>query len=274
MNGWVGVRLTLCALALATVAWPRPVLGAVGSGTTWTPEELNWYGISQRRINDTRADAGLALFGSDSYLWGLAQERARDMAERGYLNYVTPEGLDAGAYMRKDQARYERWSELRADDSSAESESDISWRVVSDFLNGAATREVVVGDFDRFGVALAEANGRRVFVVLIGKAAPPPSPAPAVAAAPAPRPGSIVDIIVAAAARYGVDSNRLLRVARCESGLNPRAYNPAGPYIGLFQFHPLTFSGYGGRDIYDPYDQSDVAARMFARGLASHWGCR
>ena len=42
--------------------------------------------------------------------------------------------------------------------------------------------------------------------------------------------------------------------------------NPAGPYIGLFQFHPTTFRAYGGKDIYDPYDQSDVAARMFARG--------
>jgi hypothetical protein len=79
---------------------------------------------------------------------------------------------------------------------------------------------------------------------------------------------------MAAAQRHGVDPQRLLRVARCESGLNPRAYNPAGPYIGLFQFHPRTFSGNGGRDIYDPHDQSDVAARMFARGMGYHWGCK
>jgi hypothetical protein len=271
---------------LLAVAWPTLPVGATGqppaagarpdgSGADWSPEELNWYGISQRRINDTRADAGLALFAADRYLWGLAHERARDMLQRGYLGPTTPEGLDAGAYMRKDGARYDRWVEFRADDASADSQADVSWRIIAAFLNDAAAREVIVGDFDRFGVALAEAKERRVFVVLIAKASPPPTPTPApepaVAAAP---PTSIPEIIRAAAVRHGTDPERLLRVARCESGLNPRAYNPAGPYIGLFQFHPNTFRAFGGKDIYDPYDQSDVAARMFARGLAHHWGCK
>ena len=40
-----------------------------------------------------------------------------------------------------------------------------------------------------------------------------------------------------------------LRVARCESGYNPRAYNGAGPYYGLFQFLMSTFKAtpYGGQ---------------------------
>ena len=50
--------------------------------------------------------------------------------------------------------------------------------------------------------------------------------------------------------------------------------NPIGPYIGLFQFHRGTFASNGGRDIYDPYDQAEIAARMFAKGMAyRHWEC-
>ncbi|MFN2462582.1 MAG: transglycosylase SLT domain-containing protein [Candidatus Dormibacteria bacterium] len=85
--------------------------------------------------------------------------------------------------------------------------------------------------------------------------------------------GSIADIIRGAAARYGVDPNQLLRVAICESGLNPNAYNPSGA-SGLFQFKPATFYGHGGHNIWDPADQADVAARMFSQGQAGQWTCR
>lgn len=244
-----------------------------GSGYGWQPEELNWFGISQRRINDTRADSGLKLLEPDGYLWSLANERGRDMLERDYLAHQTPEGLDAGAYMRKDGARYEQWTELRAEDKSDRPDDQVAWSVMEAFLNDSGSRAAIVGNFDRLGVALAQDSKRRVYVILLAKAAPPPAPpASTQSAAPAPRPsGSITDIIAAAALRYGVDPTYLIRVARCESGLNPRAYNPAGPYIGLFQFSPGTFAAYGGRDIYSAADQSDVAARMISRGLASHW---
>jgi soluble lytic murein transglycosylase-like protein len=85
--------------------------------------------------------------------------------------------------------------------------------------------------------------------------------------------GSIASIIRAAAARYGVDGDRLVRVAMCESGLNPNASNLSGAE-GLFQFKSATFYGHGGHNIWDPADQSDVAARMFAQGMASQWTCR
>jgi soluble lytic murein transglycosylase-like protein len=71
----------------------------------------------------------------------------------------------------------------------------------------------------------------------------------------------------------------LLRVARCESGLNPSAFNPSGS-TGLFQFMPGTFAhnaplaGHPGASIWDPVAQADTAAYMFSRGEAHQWVCR
>ena len=111
---------------------------------------------------------------------------------------------------------------------------------------------------------------------------PPPAPKPVATPLPKPRLVSVVvpasrteiaNIIRAAAARYGVNQDQLLRVAMCESGLNPNAQNRSGA-SGLFQFKPPTFYGHGGHNIWDPYDQADVAARMFSQGLSSQWTCR
>jgi hypothetical protein len=261
-----GRRLAALVLALIWLGWSSGAVAARGSGSSWNADELNWYGISQRRVNDTRADAELDLLKANGFLWGLAHERARDMIARDYFGPTTPEGLDAGAYMRKDGARYERWVEVRAEDTSGQAHDQVAWLVVERILNDQAGRAAVLGDYDQLGVGMAEANGRRVYILLFGKAAP----ATHVPSAP---PLTITEIITAAAHRHAVDAAMLIRVARCESGLNPRAYNPAGPYIGLFQFHPQTFAAYGGTDIFSPHDQSEIAARMFARGLSYHWGC-
>jgi hypothetical protein len=37
---------------------------------------------------------------------------------------------------------------------------------------------------------------------------------------------------------------------------------------------PGTFYGNGGHNIWDPTDQSDVAAKMFARGDSGAWSCQ
>jgi peptidoglycan hydrolase CwlO-like protein len=85
---------------------------------------------------------------------------------------------------------------------------------------------------------------------------------------------AMIVIIQAAAARYGANGDQMVRVARCESGLNPRAYSASSGASGLFQFMPGTFYGHGGKNIWDPYDQSNIAAQMFAQGQASAWTCR
>jgi soluble lytic murein transglycosylase-like protein len=84
-------------------------------------------------------------------------------------------------------------------------------------------------------------------------------------------PGSVEAIIAAAANAHGVDPNWMIRTAACESGLRPNAYNPSGPYYGLFQFLESTFRAHGGTDIWSPYQQSDIAASMFASGRSGAW---
>jgi hypothetical protein len=106
-------------------------------------------------------------------------------------------------------------------------------------------------------------------------AAPPAAPgAPAPTTYPA---GSIQDIITKAFTPYGATAVAWgLRVAKCESGYNPRAYNPAGPYYGLFQFLMSTFKNtpYGGQDIYDPTANASAAAWKYSQGGAGAWGCK
>ena len=65
----------------------------------------------------------------------------------------------------------------------------------------------------------------------------------------------------------------------CESGQNPRAYNPQGPWWGAFQFHFDTWRSYGGggnrgQDIleYSYEQQRSIAANLAqARGFAGSW---
>jgi hypothetical protein len=117
-------------------------------------------------------------------------------------------------------------------------------------------------------------------------AAPAPAPAapaakPAVkkrvsapvSAGPPADPNSVIGIIEAAAARWGVSGSWMVSIARCESGLRTTAYNPRGPYIGLFQFLQSTFTANGGTNIYSAADQSNIAAKMLAHGQAHQWSC-
>lgn len=93
--------------------------------------------------------------------------------------------------------------------------------------------------------------------------------------APAPRPSysraAVVADITAAARTHGVSAAWLISTAECESGLRPYAYNPAGPYEGVFQFLPSTFRAHGGTDIWDPVQQAQIAAAMFAGGDSVAW---
>src|SRR5215208_352827 len=86
----------------------------------------------------------------------------------------------------------------------------------------------------------------------------------------------IIDIIYEAADNYGQPREDMLRVARCESGLDPHAVGGGGAYHGLFQFVPSTFAGtpYGEYVIYDPWASANAAAWMWSEGHKSNWVCQ
>ena len=94
-----------------------------------------------------------------------------------------------------------------------------------------------------------------------------------------PPPDEIAAIIRAAAAKYDVDPETLLRVAYCESRYDPLAYNSVLGASGLFQIIPGTWrvnsvpAGNAGASVWDPVANANVAAWMFSTGKSGQWAC-
>ena len=86
----------------------------------------------------------------------------------------------------------------------------------------------------------------------------------------------IIRIIEEAADRYGQSRKAMVRVARCESNLDPCAVNRAGPYYGLFQFLRSTWktTPYRDEDIFDPRANARAAAWMWKEGRRDEWACQ
>jgi uncharacterized protein YabE (DUF348 family) len=73
----------------------------------------------------------------------------------------------------------------------------------------------------------------------------------------------------------GTDGLNWASLARCESGGNPRAVNPAG-YYGLYQFSPGTWQRVGGSGLPSDAAASEQLYRaklLYRRGGAGQWGC-
>ncbi len=73
----------------------------------------------------------------------------------------------------------------------------------------------------------------------------------------------------------GVDGLNWAALAKCESGGNPRAVNPAG-YYGLYQFSLSTWASVGGSGNpinASPAEQLYRAKLLYKRGGAGQWGC-
>ena len=80
---------------------------------------------------------------------------------------------------------------------------------------------------------------------------------------------------LAAAPTATADGLNWAALAKCESGGNPRAVNPAG-YYGLYQFSLSTWHSVGGAGNpidASPAEQTARAQALYARGGASQWGC-
>jgi uncharacterized protein YraI len=86
----------------------------------------------------------------------------------------------------------------------------------------------------------------------------------------------IVSIIYAAADAYGQSREDMLRVATCESGLDPNQVTPPYDASGLFQFLPSTWAStpYADEDIFDPVANANAAAWMWSVGRRNEWVCQ
>lgn len=86
----------------------------------------------------------------------------------------------------------------------------------------------------------------------------------------------ILRFIAKAAKRYKQSKKIMVRVARCESALDPCAVNRSGPYYGLFQFLKSTWktTPYRDRSIYDPKAQALATAWMWKQGRKNEWACK
>ena len=106
------------------------------------------------------------------------------------------------------------------------------------------------------------------------------SPSPSTPAPSNPGTGysedEIIAIIYAAADRYGQPRADMLRVARCESVLDPNAVNPSSNASGLFQFLPGTWATtpYADQDIFDPVANANAAGWMWSVGRRNEWVCQ
>lgn len=92
-------------------------------------------------------------------------------------------------------------------------------------------------------------------------------------------PTSCADLVRSVFSSRGLDSAAAVRVATCESGLNPNARNPSGA-SGLFQ-HLISLwparaagAGFPGASPFDPYVNSIAAANMVRASGWSAWVCR
>jgi hypothetical protein len=86
----------------------------------------------------------------------------------------------------------------------------------------------------------------------------------------------LIEIIHDAADYYGQSRRAMLRVAQCESQLDPEAVNPETGDSGLFQFNPNTWltTPYGEYDIFDPRASAYAAGWMWSVGRRGEWVCQ
>jgi soluble lytic murein transglycosylase-like protein len=96
--------------------------------------------------------------------------------------------------------------------------------------------------------------------------------------------GNVEQIVRAAARRYGLDENYFVKIAMCESTMNPGAvnygYSENGNPSGLFQhlsgYWPARAARYGfaGASVFDTTANAHVTAGMWADGLSYLWECK
>lgn len=103
-------------------------------------------------------------------------------------------------------------------------------------------------------------------------------------AQPASSGNSIEENVRQAARSHGIDENYFVRIAVCESTLNPAAVNknyyengnPSGLFQHISGYWPARAEkyGYAGASVFDAVANANVTAAMFAEGHTNLWECK
>lgn len=93
----------------------------------------------------------------------------------------------------------------------------------------------------------------------------------------------VEQIVRLAARKYGLNEEHFLRIAMCESTMNPAAVNydyyenghPSGLFQHLSGYYPARAAKAGyGADVFDAYSNANTTASMWAGGLSYLWECQ
>jgi resuscitation-promoting factor RpfB len=175
----------------------------------------------------------------DAMVLRVTRVQVNDVTEVQPVDYQTVETPNADAVV----------GDRTVTQAGVEGERTLTWRVT--LTDGVETGREQIGD-----AVTKPAVDQQVSVGTKAK------PAPAAAAA-------------SADAAPTADGLNWAALAKCESGGNPRAVNPAG-YYGLYQFSLSTWRSVGGSGNpidASPAEQLSRAQALYARGGAGQWGC-
>ncbi|HEU0115237.1 MAG TPA: transglycosylase SLT domain-containing protein [Thermomicrobiales bacterium] len=138
-------------------------------------------------------------------------------------------------------------------------------------------------DFDGTTLRLRERGDRRWAIrgavasgIALTAAAPEIDPSAAKQRCKHKSKDEVKRIIKKAAKRYNQSSKAMLRVATCESNLDPCAVNKRGKSYGLFQFIKSTWKStpYGHKNIFDAKANAMAAGWMWKQGRKNEWVCQ
>lgn len=269
-------RAALIPLLLATALLsPRTARAA---NSTTTIEQLNLRegpGLNYRVLTVMPAGVTVLIAGDPTEGWyPVIYRELKGWAFGAYLNL----GSGGGTKTSGAATVVTSWLNLRSGPgTSYKAIARLPYGTVVEILDGPQSG-------DGYSWFHANANGYGIGYLAgefldagaAGGGAPPAS----VETVPAPTPpaktgNAIVDIITAAAVKYGQSPEAMLAVARCESNLNPNDVNPVSGASGLFQFLPSTWrtTPFASYSIFDPWANANAAAWMWQQGRRGEWVC-
>ncbi len=177
-------------------------------------------------------------------------EQLRQCNANGNYQYSNPNGVNFGAY----EFRQTSWDDLA--------------RRHYPHLVGVTPSEATSADQDRIAYALYEER----------EWAPWPACDPS-RPSPSPEDATTADPTTFPAIPAGTTEAQWEQLRQCESNGNYRAYNPAGPYLGAFQFLQSTWDSVGSRNYprlvgVDPRNAAPADQHRMAHALYEESGWR